>query len=116
MAYGLPAFCLFIIYIRIIIFMRQQAINQAQTVRRRQARDFIAIQRIIITVGVLIILGVPSVILVIMAAITGREYPLSFRITWISLTVSMSGLCVAMSISIPQLKNILWKNRVTPTS
>ena len=119
-AYGFPAFCLFIIYIRIIIFMRQQAISQAQTVRRRQARDVIAIQRIIMTVGVLIFLGVPSVVLVIMAAITGREYPLSFRITWTSLTVSMSGLCVAMSIFIPQLKNIVWKNRlpnrVIPTS
>lgn len=118
MAYGIPASCLSIIYIRIIIFIRQQANNQTQTVRRRQARDLLAIRRILTTVGALIILGVPSVILVIMAAITGTEQPLSFRITWVSLAVSMSGLSVAMVSFIPQLKNVVWKqrqrNRVIP--
>jgi hypothetical protein len=111
-AYGIPASCLFLIYIRIIIFIRQQSNNQTQAIRRRQARDLRAIRRILITVNVLIILGVPSIVLVIMAAINGEENPLCFRITWISLTISMAGLSVAMIFFIPQLKNIVWKNRL----
>jgi hypothetical protein len=63
---------------------------------------------------VLIILGVLSIVLVIMAAITGEEYPLNFRITWISLTISLAGLSVTMNFFIPQLKNIIWKNRIIP--
>jgi hypothetical protein len=67
----------------------------------------------------LIVLGIPSVVLVIRSAITGGEHPLSFRITWISLTVSMTGLSVAIIFLIPQLKNIIWKklqqSRTVPT-
>jgi len=111
MAYGIPAFCLFIIYIRIIAFIRQQLNTQKRAIRRRQARDLLAIRRIFITVSVLIILGIPSVVLVIMSAITGEEHPLSFRITWISLAISMTGLSVAMVFFTPQLKRIVCKNR-----
>lgn len=119
MAYGIPGLCLLVIYIRIIRFLREHANSQSQVVQRRQARDLLAIRRILTVVGVLIILGIPSVILVLIAAITGKEHPLSFRITWISLTVSMTGLSVTMIIFIPQLKNILWmkfrqQNRVIP--
>jgi len=64
--------------------------------RRRQARDLLAIRRILITVSVLIILEVPSIVLVIMSAINGEEHPLSFCIIWISLTISMAGLSVVM--------------------
>ncbi len=99
-------------YIRIIIFIRQQSNNQTRAMRRRQARDLLAIRRILITVSVLIILGVPSIFLVIMSAINGEEHPLSFRITWISLTISMTGLSVDMSFFTPQLKNIAWKKRL----
>jgi hypothetical protein len=119
-SYGIPVLCLFVIYIRITIFIRQQSNNQRLVRRRRQARDLLAIQRILITVSVLIVLGIPSVILVILSAITGKEYLLSFRITWISLTVSMTGLSVAMVFLIPQVKNIVWKKlqqgRVVPTN
>jgi hypothetical protein len=85
--------------IRITIFIRQQSNNQRLVRRRRQARDLLAIQRILITASVLIVLGIPSVILVILSAITGKEYLLSFRITWISLTVSMTGFSVAVFFS-----------------
>jgi hypothetical protein len=49
-----------------------------------------------------------------MAAITYEEYPLNFRITWISLTISLAGLGVTRNFFIPQLKNIIWKNRIIP--
>lgn len=118
MAYGIPGLCLLIIYIRIIRFLREHSNTQSEAVQRRQTRDLLAIRRILIVVGVLILLGIPSVILVFIAAITGKEHPLSFRITWISLTVSMTGLSLAMIYFVPQLKHILSKflrpNRVNP--
>jgi hypothetical protein len=89
--------------------IRQQSHNPARIIQRRQAGDLLVIRRIFVTVGVLIVLGVPSVILVIMAAITGEEHPLCFRITWISHSMSMTGLSVAMIFFILQLKNIVWK-------
>ncbi len=53
-----------------------------------------------------------------MALVTGEENPLSFRIKWISLSISMAGLSVAMVFFIPQLKDIVWKrwqrNRIVP--
>ncbi|CAF0728471.1 unnamed protein product [Adineta steineri] len=117
-SYVIPASIVFIIYIRITIFIRQQPHNQTQAIQRRQARDLLVIRRILITVGLLITLGFPSVVLVIMGAITGEEYVLSFRITWISLSISMTGLSIAMVLFIPQLKSIVWKkfqrNRITP--
>jgi hypothetical protein len=93
-SYGIPAFLLFVIYIRITLFIRQQSHNIARTIQQRQVRDLLVMRRIFITVGVLIFLGIPSVILVLMAAISGKEHPLSFRITWISLSISMAGLSV----------------------
>jgi hypothetical protein len=108
-AYGIPAFFLFIIYIRIMIFIRQQSNYPIQTLRRRKSRDSFAIRRILIPVNVLVFLGLPSVVLVIMSAITGEEHPLSFRITWISLTVSMAGLSIGMIFLVPQLKKIVWR-------
>jgi hypothetical protein len=110
-SYGVPSFFLFVIYIRITIFIRQQSYDPARVIQRRQARDLVVIRRIFITVGALIFLGVPSVVLVVMAAVTGEENPLSFRITWISLSISMTGLSVAMVFFIPQLKSIVWKRR-----
>ena len=111
MAYGIPGLCLMIIYIRIIRFLRLHSNNQTQTIRRRQARDLLAIRRILTIVGVLIILGIPSIILLILSAVRNKEHPLSFRITWFSLTVSMSGLSVAMIFFISQLKHLIWKQR-----
>ncbi len=55
-----------------------------------------------------------------MALVTGEENPLSFRITWISLSISMARLSVAMVFFIPQLKDIVWqrwqRNRIVPVS
>lgn len=111
MAYGIPGLCLLVIYIRIIRYLRSHANTQNQSIQRRQARDLLAIRRILTIVSILIILGIPSIILVIIAAIQNKEHPLSFRITWFSLTVSMTVLSVIMIYFIPQLKHMIWKHR-----
>jgi hypothetical protein len=116
--YVTPLFCLLMIYLRIIRFIRQQSNNQTLIIKRRQERDFLVIKRIVIIVNILLALGVPSIILISMLYVTGVEYPLSYRITWLSTDVSMAVLSVLIVLMTPQLKSIVMKrwqrNRVMP--
>ncbi len=105
-------------YLRIIRFIRQESNNQTLIIKRRQERDFLVIKRIVIIVNILLALGVPSIILISMLYVTGVEYPLSYRITWLSTDVSMAVLSVLIVLMTPQLKSIVMKrwqrNRVMP--
>ncbi|CAF4016623.1 unnamed protein product [Rotaria sordida] len=115
--YGLPLIYLSLIYIRITLFIRQQSNTVALAIKRRQQRDLLAIQRILINVGLLIAIGFPAMVLLVMLFITGEEHPLLYRILWIGAEVSMAVLSIAMVLTTPQLKNIVMKrqrqNRVT---
>ncbi len=115
--YGVPLICLMIIYIRITLFIRQQSSNLMLSVKRRQQRDLLAIQRIFINVGLLFVLGLPGMTVVLMAFFTGVEYPLSHRILYIGVEISLAILSIEMIFMTPQLRNILIKrcqqNRVT---
>jgi hypothetical protein len=106
-----------IIYIRITLFIRQQSSNLMLSVKRRQQRDLLAIQRIFINVGLLFVLGLPGMTVVLMAFFTGVEYPLSQRILYIGVEISLAILSIEMIFMTPQLRNILIKrcqqNRVT---
>ncbi|CAF1290634.1 unnamed protein product [Adineta steineri] len=117
-AYGNPFLLLLVIYLRITIFLRRQPINQTRVVKKRQERDLLVIRRIFIAVGLLLTLGMPSVILLVMYLITGEKSPLFFRIEWLSVSVSMIGLSVVLVLFTPQLKSIILKkyqrNQVTP--
>jgi hypothetical protein len=116
--YGFPVLCLSIIYIRITKFIHQQSNNQTIEVKRRQKREFLVFQRIIILVGTLFIPGVPGMILMISCYVTGYENPLSYSITWLMYETSMMILSVFIVLMTPQLKNIFmrrWqRNRVMP--
>jgi hypothetical protein len=116
--YVTPLFCLLMMYLRIIRFIRQESNNQTLIIKRRQERDFLVIKRIVIIVNILLALGVPSIILISMLYVTGVEYPLSYRITWLSTDVSMAVLSVLIVLMTPQLKSIVMKrwqrNRVMP--
>lgn len=57
----------------------------------------------------MIIVGFPSVVLLIMAIITGIEQPFTYRIQWITGSVSMLGLSTTTVIFTPQLKYIVMK-------
>ncbi len=114
--YGLPLSDLVIIYIRIILFIRQQPNNLGLALKRRQQRDLLAIQRILINVSLLFAVGLPGMVVILMAFFTGVEYPLNQRITLIGVEVSIAVLSIGMIFTTPQLKNIvmrIWQqNRV----
>jgi hypothetical protein len=105
--YGLPVIFLVIIYIRITLFIRNQSNNLALALKRRQQRDLLAIRRIFINVGLLLAVGIPVMVVILMALITGVEHPLSHRITWIGGEVSFALLSIEMIFTTPQLKNIV---------
>ncbi|CAF1230565.1 unnamed protein product [Adineta steineri] len=105
--YGLPILCLLVIYIHITIHIRQQSTNQTLAVKRRQARDFVVIRRIIILNSILFILGVPGMILLVINYVTGNGLTLNYRITWFSFELSTIVLSILMIVMTPQLKTIV---------
>lgn len=109
-AYGSPILSIFIIYIRITKFIHNQTNNLTLIMQNRQKRDLLAIQRIVITVTILFIVGFSSVVLLIMAIITGVEQPFTYRIQWITGSISMVGLSLTTVWFTPQLKYIVMKN------
>jgi hypothetical protein len=116
--YGLPITYLSVIYIRITLFLRQQPNNIELAIQRRQKRDLVAIQRLFINFGILIITGLPGVVVIVMSLINGVQYPLSYRILWIGVEVGLVILSIQMIFMTPQLKNLVMKrwqqNRVIP--
>ncbi len=114
--YVLPLSYLMLIYIRITLFIRQQSNNLAVAIKRRQQRDLVAIQRIFINIGLLIVFGLPGAVVIIMALITDIAHPLSYRILLAGYEVSAAVLSVEMVFMTPQLKHIVlrrWQqNRV----
>lgn len=115
--YGLPEFSVSIIYLRIIFFLRSQPNNLAQALKRRQQRDLLAIRRILVNVGLLITLGLPGIV-VSMMAFSGMEHPLSHRILWLGIEISLTVLSIEMVMITPKLKKAVihkwYRNRVLP--
>ncbi|CAF0797548.1 unnamed protein product [Adineta steineri] len=116
--YGIPLCLLMLVYLRITIFIRQQSNNLTWLTKKRQQQDLIVIRRIFIILSLLIIIGLPTIILMIRFYITGKLHPLFYRILWFSVTLSMMILTITMIILTPQLKKIVFKyfrhNRVIP--
>lgn len=116
--YGIPVLALSLIYFRITRFIRIHSNRQTLVIKHRQQRDFNAFRRIIMIVAILFILGLPTISLIIMMFITGKEHPLDFRVMSVSIGTSMAGLSVALIFSVHQLKNMIWKsilpNQVLP--
>lgn len=69
-------------------------------------------------VSFLLVLGIPALVLILRYIITGREYPLTVRIVFLSPGVSMAALSIILILSIPQLKSLVQKlyqsNQVVP--
>ena len=107
-AYGIPLLLLTFIYIRITIFIRRQSTNQTLKMQQRQRRDLLIIRRILINTCLLLILGIPSVILLLILIITGEEHIFIFRISLISASVSMAGLSISTILFTPKLKSVVF--------
>lgn len=107
-AYGIPLLFLLFIYFRITIFVYRPTNEQTIVIKRRQKRDLIIIRRIIMNLSLLFILGIPSLLLLILLFITGQEHPLIFRISILSASLSMTGLCTTTVLSTPKLRSIFF--------
>lgn len=105
------------IYIRIILFLRQTSANPILAIqRKRQQRDLQAVRRIYINVALLCTISLPGIVLILLALITGMEHPLSHHILWMGAEISVTVLSIEMIFTTPQLRNIIlrrWQqNRV----
>ncbi len=105
--YGIPLSLLSLIYLRITIFLRRQPNQRTFAIKQSQQRDLVVLRRIFIIIGLLMGLGIPSIVLLFMLFITGEEYPLTMRIMWLMLSLSMIVLSLSLTILTPQLKNII---------
>jgi hypothetical protein len=97
-----------------MIFIRNHSNDQTMKVRRRQEKNLFAMRRIMITVGMLLVLGLPSLVLLLMTMIRGIEHSLNYRIQWITSSITMTGLSIITSIFNPQVKRILlrrWRHK-----
>ncbi|CAF1404135.1 unnamed protein product [Adineta ricciae] len=118
-AYLFPCSCPMIIYIRITRYLRKQANTVTLVTRQRLDRDFLIVRRISIILGLLLILGIPAMIFILRFAITGDYHPLTLRISWTPVAISIAGLNVASAYCIPQLKSTIRKvfqHRITVIS
>ncbi len=115
-AYVVPLLAVSLIYVRVMIFIHNHSNNQTIKVRRRQEKNLLAMRRIMITVGMLLVIGIPSLVLLLMTMISGIEHSLNYRIQWITSGITMTGLSIITSIFNPEVKRILlrrWRsNRV----
>lgn len=115
--YIVPLSCLLMILIRIILFLRQQPTNLAVTVKQRQQRDFVILQRIFFNVGLLSTFGFPTLVFVLMWFVADMEYSFSYRIIWLAGETSLALLVVGLVFMTPQLKRLVmrrWRqNQVT---
>ncbi|CAF0952433.1 unnamed protein product [Adineta steineri] len=99
--YVCPFCCLLFIYIHITRFIHHQGNIPTLIIKRRQSRDLLIIQRILIIVGLLLILSIPLLILIIMSLIRGEEHALLTRISYFPVSISQMGLSVALLFYIP---------------
>ncbi|CAF1456969.1 unnamed protein product [Adineta steineri] len=113
--YLCPLCCISFIYIHITRFIHQQRNIQTLKIKQRQLRDLLITRRILIIVSLLLILGIPALVLIFMFIITGEEHPLLYRIGLFPVSVSQTGLSVALLFSIRQLKNTVLNLRTTKT-
>ncbi|CAF1369817.1 unnamed protein product [Adineta ricciae] len=107
--YAIPLSLIIVIYFRVGRFLRRQQTNHTLMIKQRQQRDFIILRRIIIIIGILIILGVPTIVLIFVFFITGEMHPLFHRVMWFAVNLSAMTLSISLAIVTPQLKNMIWK-------
>ncbi|UJR12848.1 hypothetical protein I4U23_017022 [Adineta vaga] len=108
--YVLPLVYMTIIYIRLIYFIRYKNLQLLQTQRGRRAqRDYIVTRRILFTMGILALAGLPNVGLVFMTHIkpnlSGDYY--MYRIQWMVPSITMLTISIGLIFMTPQLKEII---------
>jgi len=92
-----------------IIYYTKKTNGQLPLQNRQRAnqRDLVVLRRIIILVGILLTLGLPSILLWLSYLITGYLYPFIYDCQWLSYALSLSVLPTTMIYSTPQLREFL---------
>jgi hypothetical protein len=110
LAYGFPSTMIALIYLRLALYIRSK--GYIVTMQRRTRRDFEIIRRIIIIVSILLLLGIPSMILLVYGQIRGGIiHPLTYRIEWVAPSFAMTMLSIFLIKFDPYLTQILFSRR-----
>jgi hypothetical protein len=104
--YPIPISILCISYIRVIIFIRQSSERVVAGAQQQMNRDVVVFRRTMLIVAILIMLVTPIILFLIMRFITGRFYPLGYRVIWFFVNISFLFLSIAFVLIIPKMKII----------
>ncbi|CAF3480349.1 unnamed protein product [Rotaria sp. Silwood1] len=105
--YGIPIVVINIIYIRLMRFIRQSS----KIASTRAKRDVIVIQRIVLVVSILTLMGIPSVVLKLMLPFTDVGKPLFYRSQNIVIVTGIIVLSFMLVYVTPQLKEVFIRTR-----
>lgn len=108
--YALPLVYIGIIYVRLIYFLSHQSLQLSQTHQRRRAqRDYLIIRRILFTMVVLALAGLPNLGLGLLSQIkpnlSGDYY--MYRIEWMVPSVTILIISIGFVFITPQLKTVI---------
>jgi hypothetical protein len=101
--YVLPMNIINNVYMRVTRYLHKAPL----TVSTRAKRDVIVIRRIVLIVLTLFIIGTPTMITLLMLPFTKIVEPLFYRITVMTMALSMSTLSLTLVYTSPQLKHII---------
>ena len=115
--YSVPIEIIVVIYIRVLQHVRKSSIRIRQERKRSAERELRILQRILILIGVLVILGFPSSVLWLESLFRGRMHPITYRIQAFFLGISIFLVAWAVALINPQVKRVLpLLNRQTTTA
>ncbi|CAF1547636.1 unnamed protein product [Adineta ricciae] len=108
--YVLPLTYMAMIYIRLMYHIRRGNLQLLQTQRGRSAqRNYVVIRRILCTMTVLALAGLPNVGLAILAYIKPNlsGYYYMYRIQWMVPAITMCTISIVLVFITPQLKKVI---------
>jgi hypothetical protein len=101
--YVLPMIVVNNVYLRMVRYLRQAPL----IVSARAKRDIIVIRRIILILIILFIMGTPTIIFMLMLPFTKVGEPLFYRISIMTMALSINTLSLTLIYTSPQLKYII---------
>jgi hypothetical protein len=88
--------------------MRQRRNAANQEIRQQvNRRDLVVLRRIIILIGILFMIGFPTMLIYFRYLIIGYLYPLIYQFQWLTFAVSSSILPMIIAFLTPELRELL---------
>ncbi len=105
--YLIPITIIVTTYVRVVKYVQKSSLRNQQRRQIMIMRDLRVLQRIVILVGALIVLGLPSAILWILSLITGQLLYLTYRIQALFLSLDILFLTFAVALTNLQVKKLI---------